>query len=63
MRARHHGTFKGKLIRLVLRDGRVIETRFRDGRSKTVVTDAGRFRMQDVVRLDFRLATGHRGGQ
>lgn len=54
---KHHCTYKGKLIRVVLWGGKVVDTRFIYSNGRTLHTEAGRFRWRDVRQLLHRLAT------
>lgn len=45
---RHTSTNPGRRVRLVLRTGSHVDTRFRERTGQFVVTDAGRFRGRDI---------------
>ena len=57
---RHHCTYRGKLITIVFRSGRRLDTRFIYSTGPRLITEAGRFRWHDVDKLLHRLATGRR---
>lgn len=57
---RHHCTYRGKLIRVVFWNGRVVDTRFVEGRGPRLITEAGRYRWRDVRQVLHRLATERR---
>lgn len=49
--APHTSTTPGKRVRLVLRDGTVVESKFRERTGQFVVLEAGRYRGRDIAQF------------